>query len=138
MMRKWLFIKLIGAIILFTSCSGAVRLKIQTAESSSVEGIFETDTIHNGTPVGNVNIELHLVGRVVRDKTESLTHHFETDSTGNYIGAFTVPPLKKKPVYKGYMTWAKKGYKSDTLQFNHSSLENWSVIINMVKDKPSL
>jgi len=134
-MKKWLFLKSACIIFLFTTCDGAVKIKIQTVENSSVEGIFKTDTIHNGTAVGNVYIELHFV---VRNKTESIDYYIETDSTGNYYGGFPVPPLKMNPEFKGYMTWSKKDYNTDTLYFDHSSSEKRFAVINLVKNKPSL
>jgi len=134
-MIKWLFVEIGCILFLFTACDGAINIKIQTVENSSVEGIFQSDTIHNGTAVGNVNIELHFV---VRNKTESIDYYIETDSTGSYVGGFPVPPLKKKSEFKGYMTWTKEGYKKDTLHFNHSSSEKRFAIINMVRDKSNL
>ena len=132
-MRKSILIKLIGFAILFTGCDGAVKLKIQTVENSSVEGIFKADTIHNGNPVGNVKIELNFV--VQSESEKGIDYYIETDSNGIAFDVFPVPPLKKKPKFRGFVTWAKEGYENDTLYFDHSSSDKRFAIINMEREK---
>ena len=51
----------LGIAILSNDCDESEHLKIQTAEISLVEGVFNTDTIHSRTTIANVNVEVHFV-----------------------------------------------------------------------------
>jgi len=123
--KNWIFLFL----VIFYSCDGALHIKIITVENNSFSDLFLQDTLTDGTPVPDVDIELNLANR---DKDfNGIIYNLKTDSLGILSDRLPVPPLKKKPVFEGYICWSKEGYKSDTLFFNHSSVDKRVAVINM-------
>jgi len=113
----------------FCSCDGALHIKIITVEDNSFSGLFMQDTLTDGTPVPHVDIELNIAN--TDNEFNGIIYHLKTDSLGALSDGLPVPPLKKDPVFEGYLSWSKDGYKSDTLLFNHSSVVKRVAVINM-------
>ncbi len=116
-------------LVIFYSCDGALQIKIITVENNSFSGLFLQDTLSDGTPVPHVDIELNIAN--TDNEFNGIIYHLKTDSLGVLSDGLPVPPLKKDPVFEGYLSWSKEGYKRDTLFFNHSSVDKRVAVINM-------
>jgi len=114
--------------LFLTSCDGAFRVTLFTVEGNTISGLFETAQIIDGAPVGNVDIQINLAGI---DGYNGLRYDLKTDSLGKLTDGLPVPPLKKKAAFKGFISWNKEGYKTDTLFFDHSSVDKRIAVINM-------
>lgn len=122
------FIQFSFMLLFLTSCDGAFKVTIFTVEGNTISGLFESAQIIDGAPVGNVDIQINLAGS---EEYDGLRYDLKTDSLGKLTDGLPVPPLKKKAAFKGFISWSKEGYKTDTLFFDHSSVDKRIAILNM-------
>ena len=117
--------------ILMISCDGSVDIEILTTEGNSVDGLFKSDTIRDGSPIPNVNVYLSLANS--NGNPSEIEYSFRTDSLGVYKDLFVVPPMKKEDKFEAYLICKKAGFINDTIYFNHSSIDKRFAIINMTR-----
>lgn len=114
------------------SCDGGIEVEVWSMENNSVDGLFKSDTVLDGTPIAGVDFEIMVAAS---DGVPGMHYTFTTDSSGVYRNGYVIPPMKTYDYFKGYLTWSKDGYIIDTIFFNHSSVDKRIAIINMIKNK---